>query len=208
MHQEPAFATDPATAAYYDRRATEYDQWYEGEGLYAERERPGWDGEVAQVVKVVHDLPAVRTLDVACGTGFLTRHLRGFVVGVNLSPSMVAIARSRLFGGMAMVGDALHLVVADRSFDRVFTGHFYGHLSPPERQAFLDEARRVADGLVVVDAAHRPAVEPEEWQVRVLNDGSRHQVYKRYFTAGQLARELGGETLFHGTWFTAARVTW
>lgn len=208
MHPKPAFATDPATADYYDRRAAEYDQWYAGEGLYARRERPGWDGEVAQVVKLVRELPAARTLDVACGTGFLTRHLHGFVVGVDLSPSMVAIARSRLPGGAAIVGDALHLAVADHPFDRVFTGHFYGHLSPVERQAFLVEARRVADELIVVDAAHRPGVESEEWQERVLNDGSRHQVYKRYFTAGGLARELGGETLFHGTWFTAARVAW
>jgi ubiquinone/menaquinone biosynthesis C-methylase UbiE len=208
MHPKPAFATDPATAAYYDRRATEYDQWYAGEGLYARRERPGWDAEVARVVELIQHLPPARTLDVACGTGFLTRHLQGFVVGVDLSPSMVGIARSRLPGGAAVVGDALRLVVADRSFDRVFTGHFYGHLSPLERQTFLSEAGRVAGELVVVDAARRPGIEPEQWQDRVLNDGSRHQVYKRYFSAGQLARELGGETLFDGAWFTAARVTW
>jgi ubiquinone/menaquinone biosynthesis C-methylase UbiE len=208
MHPKPAFATDPATAAYYDRRATEYDQWYVGEGLYARRERPGWHEEVARLVELVHDLPPARTLDVACGTGFLTRHLRGFVVGVDLSPSMVDIARSRLPGGAAVVGDALRLAVADHSFDRVFTGHFYGHLSPVERQTFLGEARRVAGGLVVVDAARRPGIEPEQWQDRVLNDGSRHRVYKRYFSAGQLGRELGGETLFDGAWFTAARVRW
>ncbi len=208
MHSKAAFATDPATAAYYDRRATEYDQWYTGEGLFARGGRPGWDEEVARVVALVGSLPPARTLDVACGTGFLTRHLRGFVVGVDQSPSMIAIARTRLPAGLAVVGDALHLVVADHSFDRVFTGHFYGHLPPPERQVFLDEARRVGDELVVVDAALRPGVEPEQWQDRVLNDGSRHRVYKRYFTLGQLAQELGGETLFHGTWFTAARVTW
>lgn len=208
MDPEPAFATDAATAAYYDRRATEYDQWYTGEVRYAELERPGWDDEVLRLVGLVDSLPPARNLDVACGTGFLTRHLHGFVVGVDQSRSMVAIAQSRLPEGLAIVGDALHLVVADHSFDRVFTGHFYGHLSRFERQAFLDEARRVADELVVVDAAHRPGIEPEQWQDRVLNDGSRHRVYKRYFTPGQLAGELGGETLLHGTWFTAARVTW
>lgn len=208
MDPEPAFATDPATATYYDRRAPEYDQWYTGEGLYTRQERPGWGEEVVRLVGLVGSLPTAGTLDVACGTGFLTRHLRGFVVGVDQSPSMVAIARSRLPGGAAIVGDALHLAVADRSFDRVFTGHFYGHLPPFERRAFLREARRVAGELVVVDAALRPGVQPEQWQDRVLNDGSRHRVYKRYFSARQLAAELGGESLFHGTWFTAARATW
>ncbi len=121
---------------------------------------------------------------------------------------MIAIAQSRLPDGLAIVGDALHLVVADHAFDRVFTGPFYGHLPTAEREAFLAEARRVAGELVVLDSAHRPGIDPEQWQERVLNDGSRHQVYKRYFTADQLAAELGGQTLFEGAWFVAARATW
>ena len=28
MHPKPTFATDAATAEYYDRRAAEYDLWY------------------------------------------------------------------------------------------------------------------------------------------------------------------------------------
>lgn len=208
VHPKPAFATDPATAEYYDRRAAEYDEWYTGQGLFAERDRPGWQDEVSQVVQLVEGLPAVRTLDVACGTGFLTQHLQGFVVGIDRSSAMVAIARARLPRGLAIVGDALCLVVADDAFDRVFTGHFYGHLPPTERQVFLDETRRVAGELVVVDSARRPEVDPEQWQERVLNDGSCHRVYKRYFASDQLAREIDGETLFDGTWFVAARTTW
>lgn len=46
----PAFATDAATADYYEQRAAEYDEWYTGEGKFSERDRPGWDGEVDQVV--------------------------------------------------------------------------------------------------------------------------------------------------------------
>jgi ubiquinone/menaquinone biosynthesis C-methylase UbiE len=208
MHPTPAFAADPATAAYYDRRAGEYDEWYTGQGLFALRDRPGWDGEVVRVVELAQSLPPARTLDVACGTGFLTQHLRGFVVGLDQSPAMVALAQSRLPGGLAIVGDALHLVVADHAFDRVFTGHFYGHLPAAERQVFLTEARRVAGELVVVDSARRPGMDLEQWQERVLNDGTRHRVYKRYFAAGQLATELGGEVLFDGAWFVAARVSW
>jgi demethylmenaquinone methyltransferase/2-methoxy-6-polyprenyl-1,4-benzoquinol methylase len=208
MTRQPTFATDPATHAYYDARAAEYDEWYTGSGLFADRDRPGWDAEVARVVDLVTALPAARTLDIACGTGFLTRHLTGYVVGVDQSPSMVAIAQSRLPAGLAQVGDALDLPFADGAFDRVFTGHFYGHLGEAERAAFLAEARRVASELVVVDAAVRPGIEAEQWQERVLNDGSRHRVYKRYFVANALAEELGGEVLLDGAWFVAARVAW
>jgi hypothetical protein len=59
--------------AYYERRARECDEWYEGEGLFASRDRPGWDAELAEVISLVAALPAARTLDIACGTGFLTR---------------------------------------------------------------------------------------------------------------------------------------
>jgi demethylmenaquinone methyltransferase/2-methoxy-6-polyprenyl-1,4-benzoquinol methylase len=160
------------------------------------------------VIELTANLPAARTLDVACGTGFLTRHLRGFVVGIDQSPAMVAIAHSRLPDGLAITGDALRLAFADRAFDRVFTSHFYGHLSPVERRAFLAEARRVASELVVVDSALRPEVGAEQWQERILNDGSCHRVYKRYFTGDQLAEELDGEKLFEGSWFVAARTSW
>src|SRR3954454_5501691 len=121
------FAHDPGTHAYYDARADEYDQWYDGEGRFASGPRPGWDDEVAQVVALVAALPPARTLDVACGTGFLTRHLHGPAVGLDQSAPMVAVAQQRLPDGLALTGDALALPFAEGSFDRVLTGHFYGH---------------------------------------------------------------------------------
>ena len=45
----------------------------------------------------------------------------------------------------------------------------------------------MAPELVVVDSALREDVEPEERQERVLNDGSRWEVYKRYFEPEELA---------------------
>lgn len=209
MVDQPAFARDQATAAYYERRASEYDEWYLGQGHFASRDRPGWHEELNQVVQLVEGLPPRRTLDVACGSGFLTRHLRGFVVGLDQSRAMVSMTQARLSSGVAIVGDALNLPFADAAFDRILTGHFYGHLPDDEREAFLSEARRVANELVVIDSALRPGVTAEQWQTRVLNDGSRHQVFKRYLTAQELADELNdAEILFDGSWFVAARASW
>jgi len=204
----PVFSRDPGTAAYYERRAAEYDEWYLGAGRFVVADRPGWGAELDLVVGLVRALPPVRTLDVGCGTGFLTRHLRGLTVGLDRSPAMVALARAGLGEGVAVVGDALALPFAAGSLDRVFTGHFYGHLPPAERAGFLAQARRVADELVVVDSALRAGVEPEQCQERVLNDGSRHRVYKRYLRAQQLADEISGEVVHDGTWFVAARTHW
>jgi ubiquinone/menaquinone biosynthesis C-methylase UbiE len=203
------FARDAATHAYYDARAGEYDEWYDGAGRFADRDRPGWDDEVRDIIALVAGLPPARTLDVACGTGYLTRHLRGLAVGLDQSAAMVAVAQRRLPDGIAIVGDALALPFADGSFDRVLSGHFYGHLDDDERAAFLREARRLAPELLVVDTALRPGVEAARWEERLLNDGSRHRVYKRFLTPGDLEAELGGDVdvLYAGAWFVAARAT-
>jgi ubiquinone/menaquinone biosynthesis C-methylase UbiE len=192
--------------AYYDRRALEYDDWWLGTGLHAGRIRPGWDEEVEALTRALAALPPLRTLDVACGTGYLTRRLPGEVVGLDQSESMLEIARRQAPAAEFVRGDALALPFPEGSFGRIFTGHFYGHLEEDERLAFVDEARRVADELVVVDSAVREEHDPVEIQERILKDGSRWHVYKRYFTAAGLAEELGGgETVHAGRWFVAVR---
>jgi len=192
--------------AYYDRRAPEYDEWYRGAGRFAERDRPGWGQEVEALGLALAALPPARTLDVACGTGFLTRLLPGELVGLDQSEAMLEEARRQAPDATYVQGDALSLPFEDGAFERVFTAHFYGHLEDGDRERFVAEARRLAPELVVVDSALREDVDSEERQERILNDGSRWEVYKRYFEPDALARELGGgNTVFAGRWFVAVR---
>ena len=176
--------------------------------MFAARSRPGWAEDREALAAVLRGLPPASTLDVACGTGYLTRWLPGSVTGLDQSASMVEIASARVPAGRFVRADALPLPFADGEFERVFTGHFYGHLVEAERLRFPGEASRVAPELVVVDTALQPDHEREEWQARVLNDGSRHEVYKRYFSAEGLAEELGGGEVLHaGPWFVAVRTS-
>jgi ubiquinone/menaquinone biosynthesis C-methylase UbiE len=197
---------NPAMRRYYDVRAEEYDEWWQDEGRFSDRERQGWREDVAAICAVVAELPPARTLDLACGTGFLTAQLRGEVTGLDQSPKMLEVARRRLPEAQLVAGDALAPPFPPGSFDRVFSGHFYGHLDEAQRAEFVRVARSLADELVIVDSASRPDRPDETWEERVLNDGSRHEVYKRRFTAEALAAELGGgETLHAGPWFVAVR---
>ena len=119
---------------------------------------------------------------------------------------MLEEARTQAPDATYVQGDALSLPFEEGAFGRVFTAHFYGHLEGEDRERFLAEARRLAPELVVVDSALREDVDPEERQERILNDGSRWEVYKRYFEPQALAEELGGgETVFAGHWFVAVR---
>ncbi len=178
---------------YYDARADKYDDWWRGTGLFADRDRPGWAGEV---------------------------------ISSDQSERMLAVARGRVPGGRFVRADAFALPFSDAALDRVFSGHVYGHLAPAERAAFLGEARRLAPELVIIDAALRPGVAAEAIQERTLNDGSRWEVLKRFFTADGLLAELReagcgsgspgavggggagvtGATVFAGTRFVAVRV--
>ena len=119
---------------------------------------------------------------------------------------MLEIAREHIMHATFVRGDALELPFDDASFERLFTSWFYCHLEEPERVRFLAEARRVADQLVVVGSILREGVEPTQWQERLLSDGSRWTVYKRFFEPNALAAELGGgRVLYAGDWFVAVQ---
>jgi ubiquinone/menaquinone biosynthesis C-methylase UbiE len=191
---------------YYDRRAVGYDDWYLGRGAHAARDAAAWQADLDGLVATIEALPPKRTLDAACGTGFLTKHLHGDVVALDQSLAMLELARAAAPHATFVHGDAFALPFPNEAFGRVFTGHFYGHLDEKERAQFLAEAKRVAPELVVVDAAVRPDHDLEELQQRALPDGSVWPVLKRYFTPESLLAELGGgETLYSGPWFVVAR---
>jgi ubiquinone/menaquinone biosynthesis C-methylase UbiE len=118
---------------------------------------------------------------------------------------MLEIARRRAPGARYVHGDGLSLPFGDRSFERVFSAHFYGHLNDDERATFVAEARRVGEQLVIVDAAVRPNHAPEETQHRLLADGSSWPILKRYFTPERLVAEVGGELLHSGPWFVVVQ---
>jgi ubiquinone/menaquinone biosynthesis C-methylase UbiE len=181
--------------AYYEARAPEYDDWWH----WHVDEHPE---EYAALVETLAGLSPAKTLDVACGTGFLTRHLPGAITGIDQSRSVLEIAAEQAPNAELVHGEGLELPFADGSFERVFTSHFYGHLEEEERSRFLVEARRLAPELVLVDAARRPETPRVLMQERVLKDGSRWAVLKRYFTSKTLLEELGGgRVLYDGEYF-------
>jgi SAM-dependent methyltransferase len=188
--------------AYYDRRAPEYDRSIPGVGDVVEA--PEAAKERYALLRVLTGMPPAKTLDVGCGTGYVTRNLPGELTGLDQSEAMIEIARRRVPDATFVVGDALELPFADLSFQRIFSSNVYGLLQEPERARFLSEARRVARELVIGEPTLRfsPDGQSEGFEERVLSDGSRHEIYRRYFDAGELAKELNGRALYAGGWFS------
>ena len=94
-------------------------------------------------------LGAVRVLEIAAGTGVLTRHLaraldsRASIVATDLNPQMIEQARERGTDRIVewQVVDALALPFADASFDLVVCQ--FGAMFFPDKARAWSEARRV-----------------------------------------------------------------
>ena len=159
---------NPAMREYYEKRAAEYDDWWLGAGLFEQRDRPGWYEDVSALIDVLLALPPARTLDLACGTGFLTRHLPGACTASTrarrCSRSRAARCKDDDVRGGRRAGAAAGL--SSGSSRRTSTGIS----TTAQREASW---RCPRDELVVVDSALRPDGVPEDWQERVLDDGSR-----------------------------------
>ena len=86
-----------------------------------------------------------RLADVGCGPGHVTRYLATLhddVVGLDLSPEMVAIARSHAPGLSFDVASMLALPVADGSWAGAVAMYSVIHLSAEERRTALAELAR------------------------------------------------------------------
>lgn len=101
-----------------------------------------------RVLELVDARPGMRILDLACGPGTLTRRLAaqvspgGEVVGVDLAPGMVQLARAaRTPNARFEVMDIEQLSFPDASFDAAACGH--GLQFAPNLGVALREARRV-----------------------------------------------------------------
>lgn len=130
-------ASSPVNNAIYDELG---ERWYSARDdpvalLRAEsRLRNPW---VAQKLACEHG-PDARVLDVGCGAGFLSNYLAsaGFdVTGLDASQSSIEVAfRHDATGRMQYVlGDALRLPFAERSFDAVCAMDFLEHVEHPAR---------------------------------------------------------------------------
>jgi SAM-dependent methyltransferase len=98
------------------------------------------------VLALFAELVTGRVVDVGCGPGRITRHLADLgvdVAGVDLSPGMVEVARSRHPGLDFSVGRLSDLALPDAALGCVVAWYSVIH-TPPERQVeVFAELRRV-----------------------------------------------------------------
>jgi ubiquinone/menaquinone biosynthesis C-methylase UbiE/uncharacterized protein YndB with AHSA1/START domain len=124
---------------------------FTGPQYYHDYIGPVWFEHYAgELARRLPERPAGDVLEIACGTGLVTRHLRerapssSLLVATDLSKPMLDFARGQLAGVAGIdwrEADALHLPFGDARFGAVVCG--FGFMFVPDKAAALREARRV-----------------------------------------------------------------
>lgn len=193
--------TDPDLRRYYAARAPYYD------AVYDKPERR------ADLAFLEAWLPAQfagrRVLEVACGTGYWTRHLApvaAALTATDLTPEPLALARERT-GVQAVtfaLADAYTLPESLGRFDAAFAGLWLSHVPRDRLPDFLAGLHaRLEPGAVVVFLDNSsvqlrdfPIAERDgagnTYQHRTLRDGTVHRVLKNFPAREEMAAWVAG----------------
>jgi demethylmenaquinone methyltransferase/2-methoxy-6-polyprenyl-1,4-benzoquinol methylase len=187
-------------AAYYARRAAEYERVYEKPERQAElRAIEAW-------------LPGVfegrRVLEVACGTGWWTRHGAARCaswLATDVNAETLAIAQAKALPRVEVRrvdAYALH-ALAPAVFDAAFAGFWWSHVPRARLAGWLAQLHdRLVPGAVVVlldnryvegssTPLSRRDADGDTFQQRRLDDGSLHEVLKNFPTRDEAVAVLG-----------------
>jgi demethylmenaquinone methyltransferase/2-methoxy-6-polyprenyl-1,4-benzoquinol methylase len=181
--------------SYYRARAGEYDQWWFREGRYAlaPDAKRRWLADVAEAQAALRDFaPGGEVLELACGTGLWTHHLvrhGGRVTAVDASAEMIARNRARVGGGVTYVrADIFAWPPPAHRFDVCFFAYWLSHVPGGRLAQFwatVAAALRPGGRVFLVDS-YQPSALPGHTQERVLDDGRRFTVVKRFWQPAEL----------------------
>jgi len=182
--------------SYYDERAEEYDEIYLGKG-HTTIDPDVYKNDVAKVSAVVSRFGKGHLIDIACGAGFWLPHYArncSQITFLDQSGRMLSKCKDRVESlGLAITlnfiqGDFLDVSLETSQYDCALVGFFLSHLTSEQEKAFfgrLGEILKPNPQLMFIDSAWNKKREQyrerEGFQERVLNDGRRFRVYKRYF---------------------------
>lgn len=185
-------------AQYYAKRASEYER------IYA---RPERQRDLAALKERVRKMLAGRrVLELACGTGYWTEVFAPVareVVAVDVNQEVLEIARAKNYpaGRVEFVqGDCYAPPDLGRRHDALFAGFWWSHVPLQRLDAFLAAGvAAVAPRALVafidnryVEGSSTPVArrdaEGNGYQLRSLDDGSRHEVLKNFPAESELIK--------------------
>ena len=198
---------DAEMVAYYEARASEYDDWYLRRGRYERGpiHDAAWNAELDAAGRWLDALPiSGEIVELAAGTGWWSPLLagKGELSIYDAAEAPLDRARDRLLahGLRAHIHTRDAWAEPDRQVDALFTGFWLSHVERDRLGAFLALARRwLREGgtFAFIDslpdpqsgAADHPAPAADR-SVRKLDDGREFEIVKVYYTPAELEAAL------------------
>ena len=188
--------------SYYADRAREYERIYH---------RPERQDDLRSLRDFVERTFAGSTVfEAACGTGYWTEIIArsaASVVATDINEAVLAIARSKPIDARKvefLIEDAYSPSVSPGQFTGGFSGFWWSHIPKARIREFLQGFHRVLSSgarvvfidNVYVEGSSTPISRVDEhgntYQMRSLDDGSKHEVLKDFPTESELHAAVEG----------------
>ncbi|ARV61116.1 SAM-dependent methyltransferase [Nostocales cyanobacterium HT-58-2] len=195
--------------AYYEARASEYDEWFYRIGRYdrGEEINQRWFNEVAVVKNALYQNgPVEDILELACGTGIWTQELLNIgkkITAFDASQEVLEINRAKL--GATHVEYKLVDLFSwepDAEYDFVFFSFWLSHVPPTLVDSFLTKVYKsvcVGGQVFIIDSRfdltstaknHILENDGNIYISRKLNDGQEFTIVKIFYQPEELQDKL------------------
>lgn len=195
--------------AYYQARATEYDEWFLRQGRYdhGPELNSQWFQEVEQVRQALDQFrPTGRILELACGTGLWTQQLLGSaqqITAVDAVPDVLKLNQQRLQSPKVKYIEAdIFTWQPAELFDVVFFSFWLSHVPSAHFESFwrmIASSIKLGGRVFFIDSRYEPTSTAQDQRldspqadtlVRRLNDGREFRIIKIFYVRDQLMEQL------------------
>jgi 2-polyprenyl-3-methyl-5-hydroxy-6-metoxy-1,4-benzoquinol methylase len=141
-------------------------------------------------------LPDAEVLELGCGPGNITRYLLAQraelrVLGTDLAPRMLELARTNNPGATFELLDARQIIRLDRSFDAIVCGYCLPYLTPEECRTLVRDASQLLrpEGVLYLSTIEG---DPARSGFKTPSSGTGEAAYIQYYETGFLTRLIEG----------------
>jgi ubiquinone/menaquinone biosynthesis C-methylase UbiE len=195
--------------AYYQARASEYDEWFLRQGRYdhgLEWNRQ-WFQEVEQVHNILNQFrPEGKVLELACGTGLWTQQLLSHaqhITAVDAVAEVIKLNRQRLQSSKVEYIQAdIFNWQPEEQYDIVFFSFWLSHIPSQYFEQFwqmVSRGLKPGGRVFFVDSKYEPTSTAPDHHLgevqagtvmRRLNDGREYQIVKIFYECETLEKRL------------------
>jgi DNA-binding transcriptional MerR regulator len=191
---------------YYDARADEYDEIYEGNGP-ASFPPDYYKADIKNIHTFTKEFGKGNIIDIACGSGYWLKDYYSKCSNftfLDQSPGMLKLCKLRADAyGITDRAEFVQCDVLKRrwegeaSFDSAVIGFLLGHFTKIQEDIFFDILRRIlkpGSEFLIIDNTwtekRAKKQNKEDIVQRQLKDGRNFKIYKRYFDKDDLPKLL------------------